>query len=119
MTWKEVGGLDRGKTIALLPVGAVEAHGPHLPVFTDVIIAEAMAKASAGKLEAGGKEVLLLPPIAYSSARYAAGFPGTISIRPETASDVLVDIGRALAARLLVPLILGFKYICRIITKTI
>ncbi len=99
MTWKEVEALDREKCVAILPVGAVEAHGPHLPIVTDVIIATAMAEAAAEKLEEGGKAVLVLPPISYSSARYAAGFPGTVSIRPETAAAVLVDIGRALAAQ--------------------
>ncbi len=99
MTWKEVGELDRGNIVALLPVGAVEAHGPHLPITTDVIIANAMAESAATKLESKGKGVLLLPPISYSSARYAAGFTGTVSIRPETATAVLVDIGRALASQ--------------------
>ncbi|MDP6958489.1 MAG: creatininase family protein [Planctomycetota bacterium] len=99
MTWKEVGQLDHPKTVALLPVGAVEAHGPHLPITTDVIIANAMAESAAKELDSRGKGVLLLPPISYSSARYAAGFAGTISIQPETATAVLVDIGRALAAQ--------------------
>ena len=47
MTWKEVEALDREKCVAILPVGAVEAHGPHLPIVTDVIIATAMAEAAA------------------------------------------------------------------------
>src|SRR2546422_6372108 len=45
LTWEEVRDLDRTKTVAIVPVGAVEAHGPHLPLATDVIIAEAMARA--------------------------------------------------------------------------
>ena len=45
MTWEEVRDTDRRNAVAILPVGAVEAHGPHLPLGTDVIIAEAMAKA--------------------------------------------------------------------------
>ncbi len=99
MTWREVESLDREKTVAILPVGAVEAHGPHLPLLTDVIIANAMAEASVERLATAGREVLILPPVAYSSARYAAGFPGTVSIRPETATAVLVDIARALASQ--------------------
>src|SRR5437870_2081663 len=54
LTWEEVRDLDRTKTVAIVPVGAVEAHGPHLPLATDVIIAEAMARAAAGRLAAPG-----------------------------------------------------------------
>ena len=38
MTWEEVRDLDRSSAVAILPVGAVEAHGPHLPLGTDVVI---------------------------------------------------------------------------------
>ena len=44
MTWEEVRDADLDHAVAILPIGAVEAHGPHLPLGTDVIIAEAMAK---------------------------------------------------------------------------
>ena len=43
LTYPEIEALDRGTTIPILPVGAVEAHGPHLPLGTDDIISEAMA----------------------------------------------------------------------------
>ncbi len=84
---------------APLPVGATEAHGPHLPLATDVIIAEAMARSGAERLKARGVEALVLPSIAYSVAEYAAGFAGTVSLRPETATAVIVDIARSLAAQ--------------------
>ena len=51
MTWEEVHRLDRDRTLAILPVGATEAHGPHLPLSTDVLISEAMARAGAELLE--------------------------------------------------------------------
>ena len=99
LTWPEAkAALARGAAV-LLPVGASEAHGPHLPLNTDVVIAEAMAREGAGRLSARGVEALILPPIAYSVAEYAAGFPGTLSIRPGTAAAVLVDIARSLAAQ--------------------
>jgi creatinine amidohydrolase len=85
--------------VALLPVGATEAHGPHLPLATDVIIAEAMARAAAERLKARGLEALVLPAVAYSVAEYAAGFAGTVSLRPETATAVIVDIARSLAGQ--------------------
>lgn len=80
LTWQEAGGTDRDRTVVVLPIGALEAHGPHLPVATDVWIAQAMARAGADKLAARGLEVLLLPPLAYTTAPFAADFPGTLSI---------------------------------------
>ncbi len=50
--------------VAILPVGALEAHGPHLPVGTDLVIAEAMARAAARRLDAEGFAVALLPALA-------------------------------------------------------
>ena len=82
LTWQEAGGTDRDRTVVILPIGALEAHGPHLPVATDVWIAEAMARAGADKLAARGMDVLLLPVLAYTSAPFAADFPGTVSIDP-------------------------------------
>jgi len=96
MTWEEVGALDKSRTVAILPVGAIEAHGPHLPLSTDVLIAEAMARAAAGKLEG---EIVLLPPFAYTPAGSAAAFPGTLSMRAETVTALVVDIARSLAGQ--------------------
>src|SRR5688500_10080905 len=79
MTWEEARDLDRGRTVALLPVGAVEAHGPHLPLATDCLIAEAMGRAAAERLEARGVPAVVLPVFPYTRAGFAAGFPGTIS----------------------------------------
>jgi creatinine amidohydrolase len=97
MTWKEVARLDRTRAVALLPVGAIEAHGPHLPLATDGIIAEAMAGAAARRLLAHGLVPLLLPTLPYTAAPFAAAFPGTLSLRPETVTALLADLARALA----------------------
>jgi creatinine amidohydrolase len=50
MTWEEARDQARAGAIAILPVGAIEAHGPHLPLMTDVVIASAMAEAAAEEL---------------------------------------------------------------------
>ncbi|HSQ59784.1 MAG TPA: creatininase family protein [Acidobacteriota bacterium] len=71
LTWEELRALDRARCVALLPVGAVEAHGPHLPLDTDNIIAVAMARAGAARLEAAGRTPLLLPPRARTADRSA------------------------------------------------
>jgi len=96
MTWTEVRDLDRDRTVAILPTGAVEAHGPHLPLSTDPIIAEAMAEAGGRRLAEQGLEALILPPVEYTAAGFAAGFPGTVSVRPETVTALLVDVAVAL-----------------------
>jgi len=98
MTWEEARDLDGRRVVAILPVGAVEAHGPHLPLETDVIIGDAMARAGAERLAAAGYEPLLLPPLVYTAAPFASAFPGTISIGPATVTALLLDIARALTA---------------------
>lgn len=98
LSWTEVERIDRGRAVALLPVGAVEAHGPHLPLATDLVIAEAMARAAAERLEDGeGCEVLLLPTLPYGAAPFAAGFPGTLDVGREAMTAMVVDIGGRLA----------------------
>lgn len=83
----------------ILPTGACEAHGPHLPLDTDVRIAEAMARAAAERC--GG---VVLPPITYGVARFARNFPGTLSLTPATmtalVADVLIAAHEAGASRL-------------------
>src|SRR5213596_1695451 len=96
LTWEEVRDLDRAKAVAILPVGAIEAHGPHLPLATDVIIAEEMARAAAARLATHGYDAVLLPPLAYTAAEFAAGFPGTVSLRPGTVTALLLDLARSL-----------------------
>lgn len=78
--------------IALLPTGATEAHGPHLPLSTDVVISAEGARRAARLLAAEGREALVLPPIAYAVTEFAADFSGTISISIETARALLRDV---------------------------
>ena len=60
--------------VALLPCGSTEAHGPHLPLGTDVIISEGIAAFALPKLEEKGVTAFVLPSLAYAPAEYAAGF---------------------------------------------
>ncbi len=99
MTWEEARGLDPARSVAILPIGAVEAHGPHLPLSTDVIIAEAMARAGGERLTTLGYQPLLLPSFAYTAAPFAAAFPGTLSLSPAIVTAMLVDLARALTDR--------------------
>lgn len=91
-TWEEVDRLPRTTTVLLLPVGSTEPHGPHLPLSTDVIISEGMALRAASRLREEGIEALVLPSISYAVTDFAAGFAGGLSIRAETAANVIVDV---------------------------
>jgi creatinine amidohydrolase len=96
LTWEEVRDLDRSRTVAILPVGAIEAHGPHLPLGTDVVIAEAMARAGAARLESQGLRALVLPALPFTAAPFGAAFPGTLSVSAATVSDLICDLAREL-----------------------
>jgi creatinine amidohydrolase len=89
MTWTAVRDLPAERTVAVLPVGAIEAHGPHLPLGTDVVIAEAMARGGAERLAARGLEVLMLPPLAFAPAPFASAFAGTVHT-PADATTMMV-----------------------------
>ena len=85
----------------ILPVGALEAHGPHLPLGADQIQAEATALALADRLEA-----LVAPTVPYGCAPGARRFPGTVSLSMSEleahVAGVLGELGRAGVRRLLV-----------------
>ncbi len=96
LTWQEARAAIAGGAVLILPVGSTEAHGPHLPLATDVIISEEMSRRAALKLREQDIAAYVLPPIAYSVTDFSADFAGTISIRKETAAAVIRDICAAL-----------------------
>jgi creatinine amidohydrolase len=83
----------------ILPVGSTEAHGPHLPLSTDVIIAEETARRAAQRLIERHETALVLPAVSYSVTDFSADFPGSISIRAETATALVRDIFVSLIAQ--------------------
>ena len=82
--------------VAILPCGATEAHGPHLPLNTDVIISERMAAISQSALAQRGYMAAVLPPLAYMPAEYAQSFPGTITVGAAVAKALLLEIASSL-----------------------
>lgn len=99
LTWKEAReALGRG-VVAILPIGSTEAHGPHLPLATDVIISEEMSLRAAEKLKGQGIETLVLPAISYSVTDFSSDFSGTISVSKETAAALIHDICVSLYAQ--------------------
>jgi creatinine amidohydrolase len=99
LTWEDVRDLDRANTVAILPAGAIEAHGPHLPLATDGVIAMAMARSGAETIARGGRDVVILPALAYAAAPFAAAFPGTIPVSAESVTALVVDVARALTTQ--------------------
>lgn len=83
---------------AVLPVGAVEWHGPHLPLGTDLILADGFAAESAVPV-AGGPRGVLFPAVAYAACPgQTRPWPGTVAIRPEIAVGYLADVIEGIVA---------------------
>jgi len=83
-------------SILVQPLGAVEQHGPHLPLNTDLLIAEAVATAAIERV-GNDLDVWLLPSLAYTKSDEHAWSPGTIWLSANTLLAVLDDIGRCAA----------------------
>ena len=92
-TWPEV--RDRKRWVGLLPIGAIEAHGPHLPLATDGWIAEAMSVSAVERLRQAGLDTLILPTHHYTPAGFAAGFAGTVNAQPEVVEGVIAASAKA------------------------
>ncbi|HVX45274.1 MAG TPA: creatininase family protein [Mycobacteriales bacterium] len=81
-------------SVAVLPVGAIEQHGPHLPLSTDLTIAESFATAL---VERAAVDAWLLPSLQYTKSDEHAWSVGTLWLSWDTLMRVLVDLGTSLA----------------------
>ena len=91
-TWPEIKTVDKDRVV-LLPVGAMEDHGPHLPLDTDNLIITRIVEGVAAAIPA---EVLLLPTIPFGFNEHHKDFPGVIYIQPETLMHFVVDVAKSL-----------------------
>jgi creatinine amidohydrolase len=96
LTWPEARAAFGPDLVALLPIGATEPHGPHLPLDADVTIALAQTRAAAEELERLGVRALVLPALAYGVTYYTDGFEGRVTLRTGTLWHVLDDIVESL-----------------------
>jgi creatinine amidohydrolase len=87
--------MERGIDTAILPIGATEYHGNHLPYSTDTIMAEGLSLRLAKELETA----VVLPPISYGMSLHLMAWPWTLSLRPETLFAVVVDIAESLLSQ--------------------
>lgn len=82
--------------VAVLPIGATEQHGPHLPVNVDTALIEAVTTRSLGLLDPA-LNVLILPTLSITKSGEHDSFPGTLSLSGETLMAVLRDIASSVA----------------------
>lgn len=98
MTSPELDAAAKRGAVVLWALGAIEQHGPHLPLATDVYIPQAQLARAAEKLRAGGVEPIVLPPYYWGVNQVTGAFPGSINIRPETMEAVMGDVFASLKA---------------------
>lgn len=95
MTWPEAEERLRHVDIALLPVGAIEQHGPHLPLDVDAWDADYLAKQVAAAC--AEPRPLVLPLIPYGVSYHHEDFAGTITISHDALAQMVYDVGMSLA----------------------
>lgn len=89
LTWTDVDAGDR--RLVLIPIGSLEQHGPHLPLATDLLIAEEIANRFARARE----DVLVAPGLPITASGEHTGFPGTLSIGTHAMTEVVVELARS------------------------
>jgi creatinine amidohydrolase len=90
--WPEVEAwIEDGRRTALVALGSIEQHGPHLPLGTDRWIAQALVDGLAARLD----DAVALPALAFGCASEHLDFPGTLHVEPETLEALLRDLLRS------------------------
>jgi len=95
LSWPRVKSLAESGALALLPIGSTEAHGPHLPLSVDVVIAEEVCRRVAKKVQ---REVVMFPAITYSLTDFAAPFAGTVSLNADVARSLISGVLNGIAS---------------------
>jgi creatinine amidohydrolase len=89
LTWPEMREALSRQPVVLVPFGAVEDHGPHLPLSTDNVIVEALCLEAARRAP---EDMLVMPLVAYGLDEHHMDFPGTISVDMQTLIDYVADV---------------------------
>lgn len=93
LTWQEAQTVAKSSpSLALLPVGALEQHGYHLPLGTDTIMVDWICKQAAENLP----NVVVAPGIPYGTSENHDAFPGTVSVSLDTLKQTIIDIGQSI-----------------------
>lgn len=96
LTTRDFAALDTARCVAVLPVGAIEQHGPHLPVHVDACINQGLIEATL-KLLPADLPVLVLPMQSVGKSNEHLAFPGTLTLSAETLIRVCTEIGESVA----------------------
>jgi creatinine amidohydrolase len=94
LTWPEINDAVAAGKIPIVPTGAVEQHGPHLPLDVDMLLSTSVALAAGQRIP---EKVLVLPSVSYGYTGHVMDFPGTINIHYEHFIEHVLDITKSLA----------------------
>lgn len=93
LTWPEVQAqLDSGRDTVVIAFGATEQHGPHLPLATDALLGDHVARLVADRLDA-----FVAPTVRIGCSEHHLAFPGTLSLSEDTFHGIVADLVRSLA----------------------
>lgn len=94
LSWPEAEQALATARMALLPVGSLEQHGPHLTLDTDLAVAQALADRLEHEL---ADAAVLCPAVPYGLSEHHMSFPGTVTLRPDTLSSLVLDVVESLS----------------------
>jgi len=94
LTTDEIAAMDKENSLLVLMVGAIEQSGPHLPIYTDMLIGETYLE-RAFELLPEEESIWLLPPLPYGKSTEHINFPGTMTLSSTTLMHVIADIARS------------------------
>ena len=94
LTWPEINDAVELNKVCIVPCGAVEQHGPHLPLDVDLVCPGGIAKGTGLQIP---DKILVLPIIAYGYTGHVMDFPGTINTHYETFIKQVLDVTQSLA----------------------
>jgi creatinine amidohydrolase len=96
LTSPEVARIPKADAVVVQPIASVEQHGPHLPCYTDSLVAEGVTERAVA-MAGDDLNAWTLPVIAYGKSNEHLGYPGTISLSARTLLSVCEDVGRSVA----------------------
>lgn len=97
MSTARIAAIDKDDALVVVPIGAVEQHGPHLPCWTDSLLAEEITRRAVAATSAE-VNVWTLPLLPIGKSTEHVGYPGTVALSTETLLGVCRDLGRSVAA---------------------
>ena len=97
LTTDEVKKIKKDDALIILPIGAIEQHGPHLPIYTDTLIGEGLLHQAFEILDED-ENIWVLPPLSYGKSNEHLNMPGTISLSAATLQAVVMDIAKSVHA---------------------